>query len=311
MRKFPKCPSCGEQAEFFKTKIWCKRCGEYKDHPAAPRVLFLDIEKSRVKIETNVWEDAIKHRQAMVTPDDVIGDWYMMSWAACWMFGETFGAVVTPKEAKARDDKRITKSLRDTMKLADFVVTYNGDKFDIKKINWRIIYHKLPPLPNFGSMDVMKAIREIAAPTSSGLDFIAKQLGYDGKAENPPHLWERCEAGEKDMLDHLLFYNKVDVDKTHDVYLHTRAYWKRHPNFAAFLDLYQEVDKTLDVGSNNHRCPRCLTGIISNNKFEKKKQTPVGYFYKTATCPNCGAVIYKTHRERADYAKISQKVYVR
>ena len=310
-QKKPECPSCHNKAEWYKGKIYCRVCKKPFEHVSAPRILFLDIEKSRIKVEVDTWEDSVKRREVKISPDDVTEDWFLLSWAACWIFEETFGAVVTPKEAKNRDDKRIVKQLRDVMKLADFVVTYNGNKFDLKKINWRLMYHRLPPMPHLGSMDVMQKIKDVASPTSLGLDFLARQLGYDGKAENPPHLWERCEAGEKEMLDHLLFYNKVDVDKTHDVYLHTRAYWKRHPNFAAFLDIYQEIDKTLEVGSDAHRCSRCLKGVVSNGKFKKRKQTPAGFFYKTALCPHCGCVIYKVHREREDYQKVSQKVYVR
>lgn len=309
-QKKPNCPSCGNKAEWYGQKIHCRRCSNYFDHANAPRVLFLDIEKSRVKITADVWETDVKHRQTRITPENIDSDWFMLSWAACWMFGETFGEVVTPVEAKRRDDKRISKLLFNLVRVADFVVTYNGNNFDLKKINWRFMYHHLLPVPHYASMDVMAHLKAISEPTSLGLDFIATQLGYGGKMENPPKLHERCESGEKEMLDHLLKYNKVDVDKTHDVYLHTRPYWKNHPSFGAFLDMYQEVDKSLDVGRKNHRCPRCMNGIISEEKFRKSRQTPKGYFYKIANCPHCGAVVYKLHREN-QFSKRSQKVYVK
>ena len=310
MRKLPKCPQCGNTAEWFGQKIHCRVCKKYHDHPNAPRVLFLDIETSRVKVDLNVWSSDIKHRQTRVTPDDITGDWFMLSWAACWAFGETFGTIVTPQEAKKRNDKRIVKELHAVMKLADFIVTYNGNKFDLKRINWRFMFYQLKPIPYYASLDVMKKLQDVADPTSKSLDFVAIQLGYGGKVENPPGLWDMVESGDKESLDHMLKYNKVDVDKTHDVYFHTKPYWKVHPNFGAFLDMYQSVDKTLDVGKNNHRCPRCMNGVISDEKFTKQRQTPTGYFYKTANCPHCGAVIYKVHKDN-QFSKNSQKVFVR
>lgn len=261
-------------------------------------------------MQVDTWPGDFKRREVRVVPGDVKEDWFVICWSACWMFQETFGASVTPKEARARDDKRILKQLLNLLKVADFVVTYNGNRFDIPKIMWRLMYHHLLPVPHFASIDVMAHLKGVSLPTSLSLDFIAKQLGYGGKVENPPDLWPDAEAGKKAALDHMLIYNNGDVDKTHDVYLHTRPYWKNHPNFAQFLDIYRPIDETLDVGKDNHRCPRCLNGVISKHKFSKKRQTPAGYFYKVANCPNCGAIVYQVQRE-IEINKLRHRVCVR
>jgi ribosomal protein S27AE len=234
----------------------------------------------------------------------------MICWRARWLFDKKpLGAVVTPKEAKARDDKRIAKELLNVLKQADFVITYNGDKFDLKKINWLFIKYQLKPVPHCGSIDVMAALKRVSEPTSLALGFIAKELGYDGKLETDNELWKDAERGDKKALDYMYEYNAVDVDRTESVYLHVRPYLKSHPNFAEFLNYYQQVDKTLDVGEKAHRCPRCLTGVIAEEKFTRFRQTPAGFLYKRANCPHCGAVVFDIHKDKS--LKHPQKVYVR
>ena len=82
-----------------------------------------------------------------------------------------------------------------------------------------------------------------------------------------------------------------------DLYPLVRPYFKTHPNFAAFLDMYQVLDASLELKKDEHRCPRCLEGVIHKSKFTIKLQTPTGYFYNAATCPNCGALIKYTYRD--------------
>lgn len=309
-RHAPKCPTCGNLAEFCNKRIYCRTCAKYFDHSNAPRVLILDIETSRVRVSADVWDSQIRYRDVRISHKDIDSDWFMICWRARWLLKkDELGAVVTPKEAKARDDRRVVKKLFDEMKKADFIITYNGDKFDLKKINWLFIKYNLKPVLHYGSIDVMSGITKVSAPTSKALDFISHELGYDGKLDTDINLWKQAEAGDKESLSYMYEYNMVDVDKTESVYLHVRPYLKSHPNFAEFLNYYQEVDPSLNVGKDAHRCPRCLTGIISREKFRRYRQTPAGYFYKRANCPHCGAVVFSVKKESDD--KLSQKVFIR
>lgn len=290
-QKKPKCPNCGEQAEFYKSQIYCKACEQYFKHSAAPKVLVFDIETSRMNVT------AFQTGKQVIRSHQIEDDWFLICWRARWLFSkEELGAVVTPAEAKHRDDKRVAKLFLDVLKTADFAVTYNGDRFDNKKMMWLFMKHKLLPVPHFGSIDVMKGIKTVASPSSLSLDFVSQELGYGAKLETDHHLWSKAEAGDKVALDYMYEYNGVDVDKTESVYLHVKPYLKNHPNFAEFLNYYQEVDQTLQVGKNNYRCPRCVRGIVSKEKFTQYRQTPAGYLYKRANCPNCGCVVFTVRK---------------
>ncbi len=288
----PNCPNCGEKAEFYKGRIYCKACAEYFLHAVAPKVLVFDIETSRMNVT------AFQTGKQVLRYHQIEDDWFVICWRARWLLDKKeFGAVVTPAEAKKRNDKRVVNELMKVLRQADFVITYNGNKFDIKKINWRFIKWHLLPVPHYGSVDVMRRLKDTAAPSSLALDFVASQLGYGNKLDTDHTLWGRAEKGEKEALDYMYKYNGVDVDKTESVYLHLRPYFKSHPNFAEFFNYYQEVDPTLDVGRNTYRCPRCVKGVIAKEKFKKHRQTPTGYLYKTANCPRCGSVVFSVIRQ--------------
>lgn len=302
----PKCPVCGEKAEWFRTtknkpyRIYCAACRKSYDHANAPRIFLFDIETSRIKA------NLFRAGKQVVSRDWIDKDFYILSWAGKWLFEkETFGDAVTPKEARARDDKRIVKRLHNFVKTADFFITYNGDKFDFKKIDWRFLIHNLPPT-RYNSIDLYQKMKERfkGGPVSLAMDYVCKELGYNGKHHTDALLWDEVEAGDKDAIDRMYEYNVNDVWMMEDLYPRVRGWFKTHPNFSAFLDYYQVVDKSLQLKEGDYRCPRCIRGIIHESKFKMKYQTPAGYFYGVASCPHCGAWIRLTQRDR-------QKIWLR
>ena len=54
------------------------------------------------------------------------------------------------------DDYHVVKTIRDTLADADMIIHHNGDRFDIRKINARLIYHGLYPLPKLVALDTLK-----------------------------------------------------------------------------------------------------------------------------------------------------------
>lgn len=302
----PKCPVCGNRAEWFRTtadkpyRIYCAACRKPYDHANAPKVLLFDIETSRMKV--NLYRTGKQN----VRHEAVEKDYFILSWAGKWLFQkETFGGIVTPKEAQARDDKRIAKRLHNAVKQADFIITYNGNKFDTHKIDWRFLLHNLPPT-KYNSIDLYQRLKERfkGAPASLSMDYVCKELGYNGKHHTDYELWDAVERGERDAIERAWNYNENDVWMMEDLYPRVRGWFKTHPNFSAFLEYYQEVDKSLKLKDGDYRCPRCIQGIIHESKFKMKYQTPAGYFYGVASCPHCGSWVRLTQRDR-------QKVWLR
>lgn len=295
MLKRPVCPVCGSKAEWYRAnkndvqRVYCRVCAKPFDHVSAPKVFLFDIETSTLNAHVmGTGDQRVNHSQ-------IQNDFYITSWAGKLLYhNEIVGASVTPKEAKARDDKRIAKALHDVLKKVDFVVTYNGDKFDIKKINWRFLIHNLSPV-RCASIDIYRRMKAVFAPASLAMDFVTKELGYNGKHHNDYNQWALASAGDADALRDRYTYNVNDVWMMEDLYPRVRSWFLNHPSFAPFLEFHQEFDPSLKLGEDEYRCNRCLK-VIHKLRFTKRYQTPAGFFYRVGSCPHCGCMIRETRR---------------
>lgn len=266
-------------------RIYCNECRKWSTLLGAPKVLVFDIEVSQEIFKS--WRTGRQYLRWQ----QVQASWYVISWAAKWLFSdESFTGCVTSKEAIARDDKRVVSGIWKMMDDADYVITQNGDRFDIRKLNWRFLKHGLPPNNRYTSIDILKKNRQVFGADSLALDSIAQELGYSGKHHTDIDLWNNCEAGDVKSLKAMTEYNRNDIFMTEDVYLHCRPWYKTHPHFALLVDMYQPLEE------DDARCPRCLQ-TISGLKFDRLARKPSGYVYKTCNCPHCGCVVYKSQRE--------------
>src|SRR5690606_6953347 len=70
------------------------------------KVLVFDIETAPMNVRS------FQKWGVNIGDNMVVDDWFMLSWAAKWLFEpEVFSQVVAPEEALARDDERITQGL--------------------------------------------------------------------------------------------------------------------------------------------------------------------------------------------------------
>lgn len=218
----------------------------------APKILILDIETAPIKgYVFSLWKDS-------VNLDKLLADWYIICWSAKWLFGrEVLGDCLTSEEAKAQDDRRIVMSLAKLLNEADIVITHNGKKFDLLKINARMLIHRLPPVKPYQNIDTLEVAKKQFGFTSNKLDYLAKILGVDTKLETNFQLWSDCVDGKPEALEYMFKYNNWDVECLEAVYLRLRPWIRNHPN----LNLYYECDEPI--------CPNCGS----------KHLTPEGFYY--------------------------------
>jgi DNA polymerase III epsilon subunit-like protein len=133
---------------------------------------------------------------------------------------------------------------------ASLVIHHNGDKFDVKKLNARLIFHGLEPLAKITTIDTLKEARKIASFTSNRLDYLSKFFGGSGKIHNTPSLWIDVMEGSKKALRDMVAYNKVDVEVLEKVYNKLRPYMKNHPHVGAMKGQDKECT-CRNCGSNN------------------------------------------------------------
>lgn len=190
-----------------RNRFWILNKARNTQFEKEARVLVLDIETSLMIF--SAWRTGEQY----LTDTNIINDWFMMSWAAKWLGEkETYSDVLTPKEAKNKNDRRIAKSMWELLNEADVVITHNGDGFDLKKLNTRFIYHRLGLPRPYKSVDTLKLARKMFSFSSNKLDYICKFLGLEAKSKhNGYETWLECLKGNKEALEMLVEYNRNDV----------------------------------------------------------------------------------------------------
>lgn len=234
-----------------------------------PNILVLDIETSPVRAYVwRLWKQDIYI-------DQIISDWFMISWSAKWLnVKETYSDVLTKEEILNEDDERIIKKLWNLLNDADIVIAHNGDSFDIPKIRSRFAIHGLPPTTFYHQIDTKKVAAKEFGFSSNKLDALAKNFGLGSKIHTEFELWAKCMKGDEEALEEMRVYNVHDVEILEQVYLKIRPYIKNHPNVTLYSD------------SNPNRCPSCGGNHLYKDDFY---YTTVGKF-QVYRCQDCGAL---------------------
>lgn len=287
------CPFCGSSygkkrgVRNGKQRWSCHTCGKYSITPdgpptkSLPRILLFDVETSFYHFTGwGTYKQYIDHYR-------ITKHQYILSWAAKWLYDdEIMSDIVTPKEAKARDDKRVLKSIWKLLDESDIVIGHNSERFDIRKLNWRFISHRIPPPSPYKTIDTLKiSRREFFAPSHKQA-FLTEYLGAREKLDTNYALWQRCEAGEKKALDEMVEYNRRDVVGLEEVYLIIRPYIHNHPNLGVLMDedvctncgskSLEETDSVYLTTANKflvYRCDDCKTPFIRSKKNINERPT--------------------------------------
>jgi len=235
------------------------------------RILLLDIETAPIIASVwSLWKQNIN-------PVQVESDWFCLTWSAKWLFDTKISSdKLTPEEVDNEDDGRIMKEIWELVNEADIVITHNGDRFDIPRLNTRFLTHQFPPPSPYQSIDTLKAVKRSFAFSSNKLDYINEKLHLNGKmAHQGFELWRSCLKGDTAALRKMEEYNRNDVSILEELYLEIRPWIKGHPNVGIYLDTSESV------------CPICGSDKIT--KGEHRYYTSVSVF-ETFRCDECTAV---------------------
>ena len=242
-----------------------------KNIKSSAKVLILDIETA--PLMAFVWG---LWKQNVYLPQ-IHSDWFVFTWAAKWLFDDKiYSGKLTSKEAINKDDKRIMQGVWSMLDEADIVITHNGDKFDLPKLNTRFLMHGMnPPMP-YQTIDTLKVVKSQFRFSSNKQEFLNISLGTDRKVDTGGfELWEACYRGDQDSLDLMEKYNIGDITSLEDNYLKLRPFIKPHTNMGLFI---------LDA---HERCPSC--GSNELQEHGKDYLTTVNIF-EALRCNNCGSV---------------------
>lgn len=154
---------------------------------------------------------------------------------------------------------------------ADLVVTYNGDRYDIKRLNNEFLKAGMAPPKPYRSIDLIKTNRKQFDLPYKKLDYLAQVTDMGGKIKHSGFdLWIDCMNGDPEAWAKMEEYNKHDVVLTEGLYVKLLPWLTGIPHMGMFVAEGQ--------------CPYCGSDNIVETDDEI---TALVQRYKLLHCNNC------------------------
>lgn len=265
--------NCARKAFYRYGRDNAKPRGNKKD----PKVLILDIETLPMEVYAwSMWNQNFGLEQVKQFTT-------ILSWSAKWMGAPEESVMYQDvrNEKNVRNDKSILDELRSLLEEADCVITQNGVKFDIPKINSRLAIHKFKPYTKPKQIDTLKIAKSVFGFDSNKLEhltdlFCVKYKKSKHKKFPGFSLWRACLEGNKEAFKEMEEYNKIDVLSLEELYVDHLMPWDDTVNFAAWSD-----DYTFRCNCGSDKFTQVKHKITKKSKFARYK------------CDVCG----KEHRD--------------
>lgn len=238
-----------------------------------PKILTIDIETAPIEAYTwGIWEQN-------VGLDQIKTEWSILSYAAKWLHDPKmiFESTGGRGAKKVRDDKKLMKGLWNLLNSADMVVAQNGQRFDVKKINSRLIEHGFGPYSPIRVIDTLLEAKKNFGFTSNKLAWMSNHLTETKKSEHKKfpgfELWLECLKDNPKAWKEMRHYNELDVISTEQLYLKMRPWIHNHPNVATYSS------------GEIRECPKCGCEDLRSNGWRILN----GGKYRRFFCLGCGA----------------------
>lgn len=235
-----------------------------------PKIVLWDIETTHnlVAVFKLFGEDYI-------SPDNLLQERYIV--CAAWKdLGKTAVSAVSTLDDPKRfakdphDDYHVVKTLHAVLSDADVIIAHNGDKYDIKFTEGRMLFHGLSPLPPIVKIDTLKVAKDRFLFNSNKLDYLGSFLKVGRKKPTTGGLWLRVLQGDKAAVKEMVTYNKQDVELLERVFEKLRPYVANHISRQLF--------------GQTTGCPRCGS-VKVQSRGTHRATTRV---YQRFQCQGCG-----------------------
>lgn len=191
-----------------------KQIAQIEERPK--RKLFFDIETSpnivlswRIGNKVNLSHDDIIHERAII--------------CVCWKWEDE--DEVHSLEWDKGDDKKLLETFSKIIDSADEIVTQNGDRYDIRWLRARCIYHDIPISVKFNSIDTLKMAKSGFYFNSHKLDYMGSYLGVGKKIKTEYDLWKDIVLHNNgEAMKKMVEYCKEDVRVLERVYNKLKPY---------------------------------------------------------------------------------------
>lgn len=225
-----------------------------------PKILIIDIEtRPAVAYVWRMWKENI-------APEQLIDEGGTICFCAHW-FGTKEYVFFSDWD---HGHKRVIKEAHKLITEADAVVTYNGDRFDLPKLQGEFLRTGLTPPPPPTSIDVLKTVKKLGF-VMNRLAYIGPLLNVGAKVKHEGfNLWKSVLAGDPKAQAKMKKYCIQDVRMLRNLYVAIRPYIKNHPHMA-------------DQGA--HTCGACGSKHVQKRGVRRTKTFSI----QRLQCQACGA----------------------
>lgn len=181
-----------------------------------------------------------------------------------------------------QSDKKMLQAFIEEANSAHELVGHNGDKFDLKWVRTRCLYHNIKMFPDYQTIDTLKVSRSKFKFNSNRLNYIAEFLGIGNKIKTEFGMWKAIilNNDEKAMAKMVKYCQK-------DVILLEKVFNK----------LYKHIENKIHYGvlfgEPRGTCPECGS---DENIIHRKRATKTGLVKIQYECKTCGKFYTKTDK---------------
>jgi uncharacterized protein YprB with RNaseH-like and TPR domain len=239
-----------------------------------PKILFLDIETApMLGFVWSLWENNVALNQ-------IHKDWHLLSWAAKWKDRKEIMYQDQSDVVNIEDDSELCRGMWKLLDEADIIVTQNGKKFDVKKLNARFIHWNMQPPSSYRHIDTLEIAKSKFGFTSNKLEYLADKLTTKKKMMQRKFsgfaLWKECLDGNPKAWAEMKKYNKMDIVTLEALY-NRLAPWSSTVQFNVYAD---EPENKCNCGSTKFTA----SGYHYTNRGK----------YQRYRCDGCGQESYDT-----------------
>lgn len=233
-----------------------------------PKILVLDIETKPLK--AYCWGLFDQN----ISLDMIIEDWSVMSWAAKWIDNSKIFYQDLSQNTDYTKDELIVRGIWELLNECDVVLTQNGKRFDIPKLNAKFVEYKIGPPSPFKHIDTY-TIKKKLGLTSKKLEYTTNKFNEQYKKLKHAKfsgmsLWIECLKGNQEAWSEMKEYNIHDVLALEELYVnHLRKF-----------------DNTINYGvyTGNGGCPNCGSDELTEKEHGFTKTGAFQVFL----CRRCG-----------------------
>jgi len=237
------------------------------------KMLFIDVEVSASIVLS------FPRFKANISPDAVIKEPYLLTYAGCWTDGKVFSNGLHKTSLFKYDisnDFELVSELWSYLDNADYVVAHNA-RFDVGWFNQRCAYWGISPPSPYKVICTVKALKSAFTLPSNSLAASTNYFELDRKLSHDGiGLWKRCMYGDYNAFEEMLKYNEGDIPTLVGIYHKVKPFMSNHPNVA------------IETDDGKMHCGTCGSSDLS--KIDGKNYKTNLSTFSIYRCNSCGSI---------------------